>query len=640
MVETRQSLVARLNGFLTMLVKHIINVCQIRLFIALLSCQFATGEPYQAYSISYPNNVYWGDTHVHTRNTIDSVFFGGNHKLSPADAYRFARGDAITIDDREAKLRRPLDFLVVADHAVNMGVIVMTDAGKKMVNDWQQMSGNKIGEGLAAATKKSVSNKQGSFLGRIWQEDIVKDINTKEFIWHKVTADADAFNNPNKFTTFIGYEWTSWGASPAGGQLHRVVIFEDDASKANQILPFTSYDSKKPEDLWQFFETYKQKTGGDILAIPHNPNLSKGSAFAIVDTEGRPLTQAYARTRARWEPLLEVTQTKGDSESHPVLSPDDEFSDYEVWNGFPLKENSELNADEKNNKVYEYARSALKLGLNQQAALGVNPFKFGMIGSTDSHTSLATADEDNFWGKFSSGGPASQRLFGYQGNIRSTLYGASGYAAVWARENTRKSLFAAMKRKETYATTGPRMVVRFFGGWDFQPDDALRPNLPEIGYSKGVPMGGDLTQSPNKDAAPSFLIRAVKDPDGANLDRVQVIKGWRSEQGKLHEKIYNVALSGSRKENPDGHAPHVGNSVDIQDASYTNSIGAPELATVWADPDFNQAEHAFYYLRVIEIPTPRWPAYDAKFLGVKELPHDTKVLTQERAYTSPIWYTP
>lgn len=599
------------------------------MFIACLNLSFvntqASEQSYSPYAQDhFPNNLYWGDTHVHTRNSNDSVLFGYNEGLTPADAYEFARGEVVRANGMDVKLSRPLDFLVVADHAINMGVVSMTEAGGEMLKAWK----------LAMA--KGDREVVGAFGSKIWNEDLNPSADFKATVWQSVTADAERYNAPGKFTAFIGYEWTSWGVQP-GGQLHRVVIFKDGAEKTNKIVPFTSYDSKKPEALWQFFSQYEEQTGGEVLAIPHNPNLSQGQAFSLLDTDDRPLSRDYAKTRSRWEPLLEVTQIKGDSETHPDLSPNDSFAEFETWSAFRKMSEEEAS----NNRPHEYARSALKLGLDQQFRLGVNPFKFGLIGSTDSHTSLATADEDNFWGKFTKNGPVPKRVTGERDTLEfwGTQNSAAGYAAVWATENTRDSLFAAMKRKEVYASTGPRINVRFFGGWDYTADDALHHNLAQIGYRKGVPMGGDLTSGP-RDRAPSFLIRALKDPNGANLDRVQVVKGWRDEGGNLHEKIYNVALSDQRKPDNKGKVEPVGNTVDIQSATYRNSIGEPELSVTWQDPDFDRNELAFYYVRVIEIPTPRWPAYDVKFFGIKDIPDDVLMITQDRAYTSPIWYSP
>ncbi|MCP4577241.1 MAG: DUF3604 domain-containing protein, partial [Deltaproteobacteria bacterium] len=416
-----------------------------------------------------------------------------------------------------------------------------------------------------------------------------------------------------------------------------------DAEKAKQVLPFSMIDSEDPEDLWHYMAGYEEKTGGHVLAIPHNGNLSNGMMFAVEDLKGNAITKEYAEQRNRWEPLVEVTQMKGDGETHPFLSPNDEFADFETWDKGNLLQYA---PKEKSMLQYEYGRSALKLGLQLEQKLGTNPFKFGMIGSTDSHTSLSTTQEDNFWGKVSCSEPSEERykqtVFESGDDEKQTTYTwemvASGLAAVWARENTRAALFEAMQRKETYATTGPRMAVRFFGGWNFSSEDAFCPDLAETGYSKGVPMGGDLNRAP-KGKAPAFLVAALKDPIGANLDRIQIIKGWVEEKGTLREKVYNLALSDDRKVGTGEKVKPVGNTVDVKSATYANTIGDPELRAVWADPDFNPKQRAFYYARVIEIPTPRWTAYDAKYFGIK-MPKHVPMTTQERAYTSPIWYTP
>lgn len=621
----------------------------------------------------YPSNVYWGDTHLHTNLSLDAYIYG-NTGLGAEQAYRFAKGEpVIATNGMTAKLSRPLDFLVIADHASNMGLMQELEAknsdvlssplGKKLAYKLDEI--NRVAE-VDKTKAVQLADKlllDGFTLGQ------VKDDPAQLSIWKAAATLADQHNQPGQFTTFIGYEWTQLFY-----KLHRVVIFKDDANKVGEEIPFSQYDSNDPELLWAYLEDYENRTGGEVLAIPHNGNLSQGVMFALEGADGKPLSVDYAETRSRWEPLFEVTQIKGDSEAHPDLSPTDTFADYEtvpnvtvtVYSEFSEKLKKQLKltdydswikqkinrADKFWNYEYGYARPALKLGLQQQHKLGVNPFKFGMLGSTDAHTSLSTADENNFWGKLSRLEPYPNRILGSWGgpgtNIvpdssgffsRAWRASASGYAAIWAEENTRESLFAAMKRKEVYASTGPRIRVRFFGGWDYQADDAFRPNFAKIGYSKGVPMGGDITQGP-EEKSPTFLIRAVKDPDGANLDRVQIVKGWLDKQGRLHEKIYDVALADRRNPNWRGRVKPVGDTVNISDASYTNTIGAPELAVVWPDPDFNANELAFYYVRVLEIPTPRWTAYDAKVYGIKDIPDEIPMVTQERAYTSPIWYSP
>ena len=612
---------------------------------------------------AYPMNVYFGDTHLHSNLSMDA-YNSGNINIGPAEAYRFAKGEALEGGNGwPVQLRRPLDFLVVSDHASNMGVMVSlerpdspllnTEKGKQWRDKITLLHETaKTNRAKAIQLSDEIAYLEG------FKNGAIGNATFRRSVWQQVVAAADAYNDPGTFTALIGYEWTQTFYN-----LHRVVIFKDNAAKAGQIVPFSQYDSSDPEDLWAFLAAYEANSGGEVLAIPHNGNLSSGVMFALEDAKGKPLSADYAKTRSRWEPLVEVTQIKGDSEAHLSLSQEDTFAEYETYsNDVPpwdiIKKERQLTTYDswfnKHDKEpaarwmrpYEYARSALKLGIGQQAQLGVNPFKFGMIGSTDSHSGLATADESNFWGKWTESGPHKDRVLGpWRPSSGAEKFWpgwrmvSSGYAAIWAEENTREALFAAMKRKETYATTGPRMTVRFFGGWGYEKEDALKPDLARIGYSKGVPMGGDLTSAP-KGQSPNFLILAVKDPKGANLDRVQVIKGWHDKNGELHEKIYNVALSDNRKENWRGQVKPVGSTVNVKDASYTNTIGDPELAVVWTDPDFNKDELAFYYVRVLEIPTPRWTAYDAKFFGLKDIPKEVPMITQERAYTSPIWYSP
>jgi hypothetical protein len=468
---------------------------------------------------------------------------------------------------------------------------------------------------------------------------ILLDDKFQQSVWDRYTKTAEAFNEPGRFTAIIGYEWTS---TEKGNNLHRNVLYRDGRDLARRMLPYTTTESFNPEDLWKWMESYEQKTGGQVLALAHNGNLSNGIMFPVETNPatGKPLDGDYVKNRTRWEPLYEATQIKGDGETHPFLSPNDEFADYGTWD----QGNLNLSVPKTNDMLqYEYAREALKNGLKLEAKLGTNPYKFGMVGSTDSHTALATAEEENFFGKHSGNEPNPKRAehiigqFGDKKYVGWEMVG-SGYAGVWATENTREALFDAMMRKEVYATTGPRMIVRFFGGWDFEAKDASSRLPAEIGYLKGVPMGGDLTKATDG-KAPSFLVAALKDAYSGNLDRIQIIKGWLGEDGKTQEKVYDVALSDGRKAGADGKVPQVGNTVDVANATWTNTIGEPELITVWTDPDFDPKQRAFYYARVIEIPTPRWTAYDAKRFGVK-MPKEIPMTTTERAYTSPIWYTP
>jgi Protein of unknown function (DUF3604) len=586
---------------------------------------------------SFPTRVYWGDTHLHTSNSLDARAFGVT--LDPEQAYRFARGEEVeSSHGMRVKLSRPLDWLVVSDHSDGLGAMNEIIAGNPnllrdpMVKDWNQRL-NQGGQSALQATMDIITSFAG---GNI--PTVLLDKRFAQTIWDSYLKTAEEFNEPGGFTAMIGYEWTS---TDGGNNLHRNVLYRDGADRARKILPYTTNESFNPEELWKWMAAYETETGGDVFALAHNGNLSNGIMFPVETNPetGKPLTGSYAETRAKWEPLYEVTQIKGDGESHPFLSPDDEFADYETWDkanlGPVLKKPDMLQ--------FEYAREALKNGLKLDAKLGTNPYKFGMIGSTDSHTGLATAAEENFFGKHSGVEPEPHRwehVVGEFGPVRVMGWemAASGYAGVWATDNTREALFDALERKEVYATTGPRMLVRFFGGWDFNAADA-RTRLPaEAGYSKGVPMGGDMTAAP-KGRSPSFLVGALKDPYSGNLDRIQIVKGWLDKKGKTHEKVYDVVWSGNRKPSAKGKVPPVGDTVNVADAVWSNSIGAPELITVWVDPDFDPAQMAFYYARVIEIPTPRWTAYDAKRFGQK-LPAEVPMNTQERAYTSPIWYTP
>ena len=590
---------------------------------------------------NFPSRPLFGDTHLHTGFSMDAGAFGC--RLGPADAYRFARGEEIMASSNQpVRLSRPLDFLVVADHSDNMGFFPDLFAGKPEIladptgKRWYDMI--QQGKGADAAVEIIVAFSQNKFPTSLMY---LPGSAQYRSAWETTVKAADDANDPGHFTAFIGYEWTS---NTGGNNLHRNVIFREDGSHAGLVEPYTVYPpgSDNPRDLWKWMAMAQEKTGSQVLAIAHNGNLSNGRMFPIIESfTGKKIDKAYAQNRARWEPLYEVTQIKGDGEAHPFLSPNDEFADYETWD----KGNLDL-SEAKQNKMleFEYARSALKNGLKLGKELGTNPYKFGLIGSTDSHTGLATAEEDNFFGKATSVEPSATRMEhpfvkGPHGTIMTWETVASGYAAVWATENTRASIFDAMERRETYATTGPRMIVRFFGGFDFEPADANSRSPAFAGYRKGVPMGGDLTKAP-QGKAPTFLVAALKDPIGANLDRYQIIKGWMDAKGNLHERVYDVAVSGGRTVDADGRCKTpVGSTVDVANATWTNTIGAPELIAVWKDPEFDSKQPAFYYGRVIEIPTPRWTAYDAAFYGTK-VPDGVPTTTQERAYTSPIWYSP
>ena len=602
-----------------------------------------TGESYSPYAErSFPTFPLWGDSHLHTELSMDAGAFG--NRLGLDEAYRFARGEQVTSSNgTPARLSRPLDWLVIADHSDNMGLFPDLLAGAPHIladptgRDWYDRI--QAGDGVAVAIELIGLFSQQKFPpGLLYAPDSAP----YKSAWADTVAAAERYNDPGKFTALIGYEWTSL---VRGANMHRVVIYRDNGDKAGQMVPFTAYPpqgSENPRELWKWLANYEARTGGDVLAIAHNGNLSNGIMFPIrAQYDDKRLDKTYVQQRAKWEPLYETTQIKGDGEAHPFMSPNDEFADYETW-AIGNLDVSEAKTDDM--LPGEYAREALKRGLALQERLNTNPYKFGLIGSTDSHTSLATAQEDNFFGKHTGAEPGPERMsHPFMTNENGTIMGwqqvASGLAAVWARDNSREALFDAMSRKEVYATTGSRMMVRFFGGWDYTAQDLNNRQPAFAGYAKGVPMGGDLQAAPKGSGkAPSFMVYALRDPIGANLDRIQIVKGWL-DGNATHEQVYDVAWSGDRTIGSNGKLAPVGNTVDVANATWTNTIGAAELATVWTDPDFDPAQRAFYYTRVIEIPTPRWSTHDAFRFGVP-IPEGAPTATQERAYSSPIWYTP
>jgi hypothetical protein len=593
----------------------------------------------------YPTRVFFGDTHHHTANSGDA-FMAGN-RLTPEQAYRFARGEEVVSSTGvPAKLSRPLDFLVVSDHAEGLGIMFQVAAGNPaFASDPTLIRWGKAlktgGKEQQDAMNELVSAQANNKLpAPVKDPKVVGPI--MKSVWQQYLETAEKYNEPGRFTAMIGYEWTS---VPGGNNLHRNVLFRDNSDKAAQILPFSAWQSEDPEKLWEWMAKYEEKTGGRLLAIPHNANLSNGRMFEPVDFAGKPLTRDYAERRMRFEVLQEMMQTKGNSETHPALSPNDEFADFGVagWEyGNLTLEGKPLSREMM---PTNYLRAGLLRGLEYEASLGVNPFKFGFIGGTDVHNSLTAIEEDNFYGKHVNQEPSPIRWEHVSkqgfGKTRYTWhYTAAGYAAVWATENTREALWDAMKRKEVYATSGSRITLRFFGGWDFQPQDARGRSVAEAGYARGVSMGGDLSAAP-AGKAPTFLLAAMKDPQSGNLDRIQVIKGWLDAKGEPHERIYDVAWGDAdrRKPRPGGKLPPVGDTVDVATATWTDTIGDPELATVWRDPEFDPAQKAYYYARAIEIPTPRWTAYDAVRFGIK-MPPEVPMKHQERAWSSPIWYTP
>ena len=590
---------------------------------------------------NFPNQVFFGDTHLHTAYSADAGLVGAT--TTPDDAFRFAKGEeVISSNGIPARLQRPLDFLVVTDHAENLGIPAALAEEDPVLTDTEW--GAQLAEIVAPGTVESQIAgyefwMQATFAG----EDPLAGTPFGQTMWERATEAAERHNDPGAFTAFIGFEWTS---QPNGSNMHRNVIYRDGKDLADQKVPISAYDSDDPEVLWAWMAEYEAATGGRMLAIPHGGNLSNGLMFDDVTLSREPLSAEYAERRMRYEPLYEITQMKGDGEAHPMLSGEDEFADYGTW------DKGSFGPDPKTREMLpkEYARTAWMRGLDYETKLGVNPFKFGVVGSTDAHTGLSTATEDNFFGKVAIVEPTGDPI-----RYEETITGratpddssddlthadaiASGIAGVWARENTREALWDAMERKEVYATTGTRIRVRVFGGWNFEAADADRSDFAAYGYANGVPMGGDLSDAP-KGAAPKLMIRAIRDPDGANLDRIQVIKGWTTADGEPQERVFDVSWSGGRTPGADGKLPPVGDTVDPETASYTNAIGEPFLEAFWEDPDFDPAQRAFYYVRVIEIPTPRWTTYDAVFFGITR-PKGQPVSQQERAYTSPIWYTP
>jgi hypothetical protein len=585
---------------------------------------------------AFSEGLFWGDTHLHTKYSTDAGMIG--NRLGPDEAYRFAKGEEVlSSTGQRTKLVRPLDFLVISDHAENLGLAPMIDESNSELlkteygRRWHDMV--KAGEGYEAFREWASS---------VFETDLINSPKMSRLVWDRQIEAADRHNVPGSFTALIGFEWTSLNTSDTPSNLHRVVIFKDDGDKPSQVLPFSAFDSMDPEKLWEYMGAYEERTGGSVLAIPHNGNLSNGQMFSVERFNGRRIDRKYAEARMRWEPLYEVTQIKGDGEAHPKLSPEDEFADYGTWDkgdiaGVKPKTDAML--------PYEYARTALQIGLQEQQSIGVNPFKFGMIGSTDAHTGLAATRDENYWGKFAGTEPSPERyehyvIKAFSGDDSLSTFAweevSAGLAAVWARENTREAIFEAMQKKETFATTGTRITVRFFGGWAYEEDEVYRPDAVSIGYDKGVPMGGDL---PERAAdAPVFMVGALKDPWAGNLDRIQIVKGWVDADGDRQEKVYDVICAGRAVSDGECEGP-VGNTVDEANATYLNNIGQAELRAVWRDPDFDPDRPAVYYARVLEIPTPTWQAYDAHFYGIT-MPPQVPLSGQERAYTSPIWYTP
>lgn len=637
-----------------------------------LGAALATGP---ALAQDHPDRLLWGDTHLHTNLSVDAYLLR-NYSADADTAYRFAKGLPVVNPYHRARvqLQTPLDFLAVTDHAELLGVpyrlltvkdrnLTSTRLGARIRQLVAEGRGDDafglfiLAINSAGAEETGKARKLGLFdllayrfnslIGRAddaafaqqWlagDPSLIGDLDQEAVIrtsWEANLAAAEAHNRPGEFTALVGWEYTP---TPDGANLHRIVLSDIDGGRAGSFIPFSSNNSPNPDDLWLWLENASASTGANFVSIPHNSNISKGRMFAALDFAGAPLGAEGAQRRAKWETVAEVTQIKGTSETHPAISPEDEFAGFEFFS--QLIESREDAQHDPTATRGDYVRGALLTGLEEEARIGINPFKLGMIGSTDTHSGLPSAEENNFMGKFAFDSTPETKGAGPGGRIKGWDMSASGLAAVWARANTRAEIIAAMKRREVYGTTGSRISLRFFGGYGFTPEDAAAADVAAVGYQKGVPMGGDLVRAADG-RAPSFLIRAVKDPIEANLDRMQVIKGWLGPDGKAVEKVFDVAWSGDRRIGADGKLPAVGDSVDRATASYENSIGAAELATVWTDPEFDPGARAFYYVRVLQIPTPRNSLYDSVALG-KSPPEGYPVVIQERAYSSPIWYAP
>lgn len=584
-----------------------------------------------------PMQLLWGDLHLHSNLSADA-FVLENRTLGPDAAFRFARGETITsTSGTPARLKQPLDFLAVTDHAEYLGIFAaitpVTNDTPESPSLREAVLESAIGrrwahymetDEFAKARAEFVQNSSSDPS----EEDRLPKM-TRSMLWNHALGVAESFNTPGVFTTLLGYEWTSM---VDGNNLHRVVLFEDGKEKAGQITPFSAMRSRDPVDLWAALESYEKLTGGRAIAIPHNSNMSNGRMFPEVDAQAQALPERYIKGSSRWEPLMEVTQVKGDVETHPAISPDDPFAAFETWDAGNI-----LQTEEKTEAMlkYEYARSVLAVGMSLEDEFGTNPYQFGFVGSTDSHTALSTADADNYFGKFPNSEPALGRAEGLMGGKwpNATLSSA-GYVGVWTQENSRKAIFAALNRREVYASTGPRITVRFFGGWAYQQADISRSDFAENAYELGVPMGGTLGAY-RSGVSPKFLVAAAKDPLGANLDRIQIIKVWNDTDGQYRESIVDVMTADQAEINLSQNFTDDTSPLKMAE----ESAGRAALSGYWEDPDFDPALRASYYARVLEEATPRWTTHDVRKFG-GESPNDVPEFIQQRAYTSPIWYRP
>ena len=614
----------------------------------------AVSAGFNSVALSEEKQLLWGDTHLHSTYSSDA-FTNGNLTATPDTAYRYAKGMPVVHPGHQARVQigTPLDFLVVSDHAEYLGVIrslylnpMVTDGLTLRERLWtrfvqyllrdaiDEQTGRKLFTSiLPKPSENAVTAMEG------WEEDRVSGLIPRQptvevDTWRLITETADAHNEPGEFTALIGWEYS---LIPGGANLHRIVLADIDAAQAQTFAPFGFDDSSFPSDLWAWLDETSQATGGNFIAIPHNSNISKGSMFDVRDIRGDDIDLDYAEIRRYWEPVVEITQIKGDSETHPALSPDDPFADFETYPYYIQREWTDYVPQRG-----DYIRSGLKTGLELASSIGVNPYQFGVIGSTDAHTALPSAEEDNFHGKMATDSIPSRKDGGWSEDARGTFgwgMSASGLAAVWATENTREAIVAAMRRREVYATSGPRIAVRTYGGLNLQEAAIESAAFPENIQLQAVPMGGEIIGAAAGDRF-SVIVEAQADPKGAYLDRIQIIKGWIDASGQTHERMFDAAVSGAERRLADGSVMPVGSSVDLKTGLTANTIGSPRLSVVWHDPEFDPEQSAFYYARVLQIPTARHSLLDKLALGDESIDTRRPDTIQERAYTSPIWYRP
>jgi hypothetical protein len=598
--------------------------------LPLLAQAESTGEPGRGgKKANRLKNVYFGEQHLHSENSPDAFATGSRQKRE--DAFRYGRGDEITLSTNGQKIKRqtPYDFVVLTDHAEYFGVM------PKLIDPKNPLSKTALGKELSHPTVPPTSpdSAVNQILHSILTSTAMEEFVSPEMLksnWKEAVKVINKYNKPGKFTTLIAFEWTS---IPGGRNMHRNVFFRDDEGPE---IPFSSFDSIYPQDLWTYQEI-QRNMGHENFSIPHNGNVSDGWMYSPNKFLGGPMDSRYAKRRMANEPLTEMIQTKGGSETHPVLSPNDEFADFELFPNL-------INVGQPSQIKHGFVRQALTDGLMLERSLGVNPFKYGIVSGADSHSGYSNNEESNFHGSHGGLEDSPKKRLNPEPNASGDMpsrLGSAGTTAVWAEENTRASIFDAMKRKETYGTSGTLIRLRFFGGWDYSKNLVAEADFVKNAYATGVPMGGDLTKQPAGAKAPTFAIWALKDPESGNLDRVQIIKGYLGGRFDAQmEKVYDVALSDGRKADPKtGKVPPVGNTVDVKKATYTNDIGDTQLSAVWTDPDFDPSQAAVYYVRVLEIPTPRWTTYDSVRSGIP-IPDGVPTTLQERAWSSPIWYTP